>query len=129
MYGAVECARVKDRLSDNKLNSVNSGAVAYDVYGNVTSLGAHTYAYDDASNLVCVDCGTANEIAYAYDGNNRRVSRTKGSEITYYVQAANGDLILEYTTPSNVATPACLSAREADRQQASAALAPPATLW
>jgi YD repeat-containing protein len=89
--------------SNNKLNSVNSAAVTYDVYGNVTTLGAHTYTYDDASNLVCVDCGTANEIAYAYDGNNRRVSRTKGTEITYYVQAANGDLILEYTTPPNVA--------------------------
>lgn len=56
-----------------------------------------TYQYDDASNLVCVDCGTANEIRYAYNGNNRRVSRTKGTEVTYYVHAANGDLLFEYT--------------------------------
>ena len=37
------------------------------------------------------------EITYIYDGNNRRVSRTKGGVTTYYVHAANGDLILEYT--------------------------------
>ena len=40
---------------------------------------SYTYPYDVASNLICADCGTSNEIDYAYDGNNRRVSRTKGS--------------------------------------------------
>lgn len=82
---------------DNKLQVVGFKSFAYDVYGNVTSDGSHTYQYDDASNLVCVDCGTANEIRYAYDGNNMRVSRTKGSDVTYYVHAASGDLLLEYT--------------------------------
>ena len=57
----------------------------------------HTYQYDDASNLICVDCGTGTQITYAYDGNNRRVSRTQGSLTTYFVHASNGDLLLEYT--------------------------------
>ncbi len=38
-----------------------------------------------------------------YRGNNRRVTRAKGAETTYYVNAANGDLLLEFTTPVNQA--------------------------
>jgi len=86
----------------NKLSSVGSSAFSYDTYGNVTSDGSHTYQYDDASNLICADCGTGSEIDYAYDGNNRRVSRTKGGVTTYFVHASNGDLILEYTPSTNV---------------------------
>ena len=86
----------------NKLSSVSGAAFTYDTYGNVTSDGNHTYQYDDASNLVCADCGTGNEIDYAYDGNNRRVSRTKGGVTTYFVHASNGNLILEYTPSTNM---------------------------
>ena len=93
--------------ANNRLQSVDSSTYAYDGYGNVTSVGygpyARAYQYNDASNMTCADCGTANEIRYYYDGNNRRVKRVKGTETTYYVQAANGDLLLEFTTPSNVA--------------------------
>ncbi len=64
-------------------------------------VGPRHYQYDDASNLVCVDCGTGTEIAYSYDGNNRRVTRTQSGVTTYYVTASNGDLILEYTLPAN----------------------------
>jgi YD repeat-containing protein len=88
--------------ASNKLSAVTGGTFTYDGYGNVTSDAGHSYRYDDASNLVCVDCGTGSEIAYAYDGNNRRVSRTKGGATTYYVHAANGDLLLEYTPSTNV---------------------------
>jgi len=82
---------------DNKLASFSGRSFAYDTYGNVTSDGKHTYQYDDASNLICVDCGGAAQIMYAYDGNNRRVSRTQNGATTYYVHASNGDLLLEYT--------------------------------
>ena len=87
--------------SDNKLASFNSNAFSYDTYGNVAADGRHLYQYDDASNLVCVDCGTATEIDYVYDGNNRRVSRTQNGVTTYYVPASNGDLLLEYTPASD----------------------------
>ena len=52
---------------------------------------------DDASNLVCVDCGTTQEIRYVYDANNRRVARTMAGETTYYVTSSSGDLLMEYT--------------------------------
>jgi hypothetical protein len=44
-----------------------------------------------------------NQITYTYDDNNRRVTRTKGPDTTYYVHAASGDLLLEYTLPSKIA--------------------------
>jgi YD repeat-containing protein len=86
--------------------TVTTTNFTYDGYGNVTSesIGGsvmNAYQYDDASNLTCVNCGTGTQITYAYDGNNRRVSRTQNGVTTYYVHAANGDLILEYTPSQN----------------------------
>ena len=81
---------------------MNAQQFSYDGYGNVTSDGYHAFQYDDASNLTCVDCGGGSEIDYAYDGNNRRVSRTKAGVTTYYVHASNGDLLLEYTPSTGV---------------------------
>jgi hypothetical protein len=69
----------------------------YDGYGNVTNDGLHQFQFDDSSNLVCVDCLAASKIAYAYDGNNRRVSRTQNGVTTYYVHGSEGRLLLEYT--------------------------------
>lgn len=89
--------------TDNRLSYFNGRTLSYDSYGNIISDGLHAYQFDDASNLTCVDCGTGNQITYAYDGNNRRVSRVKGGDTTYYVHAANGDLLVEYTVPANVA--------------------------
>jgi YD repeat-containing protein len=87
--------------SSNKLSTFGSRSFAYDGYGNVTSDGIHMLQYDDASNLTCLDCPAAGQIAYAYDGNSRRVSRTQNGVTTYYVHASNGDLLLEYTPSSN----------------------------
>lgn len=93
--------------ANNRLQSLNSTVFSYDGAGNITSSldgsFGHTYQYDDASNLVCADCGTGMQVTYAYDGNNRRVKRTSGSQTTYYVQAANGDILFEYTVPTNLA--------------------------
>ena len=85
--------------SSNRLSTFNSQSFSYDGYGNVISDGIHAFQYDDASNLTCVDCPA---IAYAYDGNNRRVSRTQNGATTYQVHASNGDLLLEYTPSTNV---------------------------
>lgn len=87
----------------NKLTAFDGRTFTYDSYGNVTGDGRHTYQYDHASNLTCVDCGTGQQIAYAYDGNNRRVSRTQNGVTTYYVHAGNGDLLLEFTPSTNKA--------------------------
>jgi YD repeat-containing protein len=85
----------------NRLTTFNSQIFAYDSYGNVTSDGIHSLQYDDASNLTCLDCPTAGQITYAYDGNNRRVTRTQNGVTTYFVHGSNGDLLLEYTPTQN----------------------------
>ena len=87
--------------SSNKLSTFGSLSFGYDGYGNVTSDGIHTLQYDDASNLTCLDCPAAGQIAYTYDGNNRRVSRTQNGVTTYFVHASNGDLLLEFTPSTN----------------------------
>lgn len=87
--------------ASNKLTTFGGRSFAHDAYGNVTSDGRHAYQYDHASNLTCVNCGTPNQIAYVYDGNNRRVARTQNGVTTYYVTASNGDLLLEFTPSTN----------------------------
>jgi len=87
--------------SNNRLatliTSSGNRSFAYDGYGNVTNDGLHQFQFDDSSNLVCVDCLAVSKIAYAYDGNNRRVSRTQNGVTTYYVHGSEGRLLLEYT--------------------------------
>jgi YD repeat-containing protein len=87
--------------SNNKLSTFQSQFFSYDGYGNVTNDNLHVYQYDDASNLTCIDCPASGQIAYAYDGNNRRVMRTQNGATTYFVHASNGDLLLEYTPATN----------------------------
>jgi len=93
-------APVNYTYSNNRLVSTGSGSYSYDGYGNITGDPLHTYQYNDASNMTCVDCASS-PISYTYDGNNRRVARTANGVTTYYVTAANGDLIFEYTPAQN----------------------------
>jgi YD repeat-containing protein len=86
----------------NRLTSFEGRSFSYDGYGNVTGDGLHTYLYSDASNLTCVDCAAAGKIEYGYDGNNRRVWRKQNGVATYYVHAADGDLLLEHTPSSEL---------------------------
>lgn len=73
----------------------------YDVYGNVSGNGFNTFAYNDASNMRCANCGQANEITYDYDGANMRVRSTKAGVSTYYLYGSNGNLLSELTPNVN----------------------------
>lgn len=55
----------------------------YDLVGNVTWDGAHSYSYDAENRLVSVDGGTTAQ--YKYDYQNRRVSKSVGSSWTHYI--------------------------------------------
>jgi RHS repeat-associated protein len=78
----------------NRIASVTSNNTVieytYDVAGNVTNDGTHTYTYDAENRLVSVDGGTAAQ--YKYDHKNRRVSKIVGSSWTHYVW--EGDSVL-----------------------------------
>jgi YD repeat-containing protein len=67
----------------------------YDVYGNVTNQGSATFAYNDAQQMRCARCGTANEVTYAYDGAGMRVSSTVSGGTTFFVYGNGGNLLWE----------------------------------
>ena len=67
----------------------------YDVYGNVTSQSSATFAYNDAQQMRCARCGTANEVIYAYDGAGMRVSATVSGGTTFFVYGNGGNLLWE----------------------------------
>lgn len=74
----------------------------YDAYGNVTNNGTVTFAYNDAPNLRCANCGQPNEILFDYDGKNQRVRLQKGGAATIFVYGQGGQLLWEETANSNL---------------------------
>jgi YD repeat-containing protein len=92
--------------TNNRLSSVSgsqSSTFTYDANGNVSSRTGFTYAYDDASNLTCVNCSApVNSVAYTYDGVGHRDSVSKGGGAkTYEVFDARGKPLIEYTPATN----------------------------
>lgn len=99
-FGSTQLTYQYDSLSD-KLTSISGSrtmAFGYDVYGNVTSNSRNQFVYDDALNMRCVDCGTANEIRYVYDGAGMRVSELKSGVTTYFMYGNGGNLLFEVDT-------------------------------
>jgi YD repeat-containing protein len=89
---------VKRRLLN--VSGINAYAMQYDVYGNVTNNGKNTFAYNDASQLKCANCGFPNEILYEYDGNGIRTKSRKNNTDTFYMYGISGQLLWE-ETPNN----------------------------
>jgi YD repeat-containing protein len=98
--GAANRSFIYDTAS-GRLNSVSGSrnyTFAYDLYGNVKSNGPQTFNYNDALQMTCFQCGTANQVEYMYDAANMRVSSKKNGVTTYYVYGLGGKLLWE-TTP------------------------------
>jgi YD repeat-containing protein len=84
-------------VSGNRSYSFN-----YDVYGNVIGNGATTFAYNDAQNMRCANCGLPTEILYEYDGKNQRIRQRKAGVDTFFVYGAAGQLLWEETPNVNL---------------------------
>ncbi|WP_129644675.1 Ig-like domain repeat protein [Peristeroidobacter agariperforans] len=85
---------------DNRLSSVagrRTATYSYDDRGNITAAAGTTYLYDGVPNLLCVNCGSAGKVEYAYDGKGSRVTVTKSGTTTYEFTASTGELLAEYT--------------------------------
>jgi RHS repeat-associated protein len=77
----------------NRLTSItgtNARSFTYDDYGNVTGNGLQGFTYNLAGQMVS---STLPNIAYQYDGNDRRVLRTEGGQTTYSLYSQAGQLL------------------------------------
>lgn len=88
--------------SNNKLTSTkNEGATnyySYDAYGNIVIGDNKKYTYDNASNLICVDCdNVASKVEYAYDAQNNRSSIVKAGVKSYEFYNSSHDLLVDYS--------------------------------
>jgi YD repeat-containing protein len=102
--GAFNLAYTYDPASQ-RLTSVSGSKaynLTYDAYGNVANNGSTSFAYNDAPNLRCANCGLPNEIAFDYDGKNQRVRLLKGGVETFFVYGAGGQLLAEETPNSKL---------------------------
>ena len=85
----------------NRLRSISGVGTTlrifgYDVYGNVQENGlGGLFAYDDALNMKCANCGLPHQSAYAYDGAGTRVSMQYTGGTTYFVYGSGGNLLWE----------------------------------
>jgi YD repeat-containing protein len=67
----------------------------YDRYGNVTGREGTSARYNDAQQMVCYQCGTANQTLYAYDGAGLRLRSQRGAQTTHFVHSSAGNLLWE----------------------------------
>ena len=73
--------------ANNQYNSITIGTASpitpyYDFRGNLTNDGTHSYDFDYKDRLTTVDSTAA---SYAYDAQNRRLTKTVGSATTRFV--------------------------------------------
>jgi RHS repeat-associated protein len=81
----------------NEYTSISgSGTVTYDGNGNTTADGSgNTFVYDAWNRLVAVKNGASTVASYAYDGLNRRITETHGSNTTDLYYSANWQVLEE----------------------------------
>ena len=76
---------------------------SYDLAGNVTGDGVHTYGYDDRGRLIDVDAGAA---TYTYNGQGQRDWRVKdGRDPGTYINRRNRAFNDRYPGPNLPGTP------------------------
>ena len=90
--------------ASNKLVSISgtdSAYYTYDGYGNVTGNLRDSFRYDHAQNLVCANCGAADQAEYRYNAANLRVKASTNGVDRYFVYNRAGNLLLEYAPAAN----------------------------
>jgi RHS repeat-associated protein len=77
---------------------------SYDNAGNVSQDGVRGFTYDGENRLATAAISGMPPIAYAYDGEGRRIQKTIGTTTTTFVYDAGGTLAAEYGPPSDTGT-------------------------
>jgi len=84
--------------ANNQITTVGAAAWTHDANGNVTSDGNFVYMWDALNRLIKVEQNGATVASYAYDSQNRRISKTVAGVTTHYVYDLNNQLIAETLT-------------------------------
>jgi RHS repeat-associated protein len=79
----------------NRYTAVGAVSPTYDVNSNLTSDGTFTLGYD-AENRLTSAGGAGNTVAYSYDAQGRRKTRTVNGATTVFVTDAGNREVLEY---------------------------------
>ncbi len=87
---------VSSRLSTVTVGAQPTRSLTYDAYGNVTGNGLHSFRYNEAQALDCIDCALPGKIEYAYDGEGHMVRALEGGVETFYMYGIDGRLYGEY---------------------------------
>ena len=81
--------------ANNQISTMGVANWAHDANGNVVSDGTFVYIWDALNRLVQVEQNSSVIATYAYDSQNRRISKTVGENTTHYVYDLNNRLIAE----------------------------------
>ena len=94
----------------NQYSVVGAQAYLYDASGNLTNDGTNTYTYDEENRLSSV-VSLSSSTSYAYDGFNRRISKTVNGVATYFINDGDreveernsaGTLLADYVFGENI---------------------------
>jgi RHS repeat-associated protein len=85
--------------ANNQLTSWNGTTLSYDLNGNLTGSGSQTFTWNDRNQLQATSAGSA---SFAYDGLDRRLSKTVGGTTTKFLY--DGANVVQEQDSSNSAT-------------------------
>jgi len=88
--------------ANNQLTAWGTANLFYDLNGNMTSDGTHSYAWDARNRLSAIDSGTT--ASFTYDPFGRRGSKTIGGTQTGFLYDGGWIWGLVLAVPNAVAT-------------------------
>jgi len=80
-------------------------AQSYDRAGNLRKLDPFTANYDMENRMTDISSPSNGSASFSYDGEGRRVRKTVGTWVTYYIYTARGELAAEYETSRPATAP------------------------
>ena len=103
-YGALTPSNVSQYVETSgngtTLNRNHWTSATYDGGGNMTGINGtgRAFTYDAENRITSATEQGMGSIAYTYDGDGRRVTKTVAGAITTYVYDAQGEMVAEYGT-------------------------------
>jgi RHS repeat-associated protein len=91
-------------LNNQRLQSAGATNYGYDANGNTVQAGIASYVYNPLNQLKQANLGSSPIAQYGYDGLRQRVSKTVGSQTTYFLYGPNQALLAELDSTGTAQT-------------------------